>query len=112
MVGLIIDCSNYYWNLCLITSLQTILASPPVQSISPVHQSSPVIVDGLNLHIYIHMYLHVFLFQLHKPNFQDSDVSYVPCSGLTGENLVKASAVPELISWYSGPTLLTTIGNH
>ena len=35
-----------YWNSCLGTSLQTISVSPPVQSTSPVHWSSPVIVDG------------------------------------------------------------------
>ena len=38
-------------------------------------------------------------------------MSYIPCSGLTGENLVKKSTVPELTVWYSGPTLLATIGN-
>ena len=29
------------------TSLQTVLMSPPVQSTSPVHWSSPVIVDAI-----------------------------------------------------------------
>ena len=37
-------------------------------------------------------------------------MSYIPCSGLTGENLVKKSTVPELTVWYTGPTLLATIG--
>ena len=37
-------------------------------------------------------------------------MSYVPCSGLTGDNLVTASSAPELNAWYSGPTLLTIIG--
>ena len=35
--------------------------------------------------------------------------SFVPCSGLTGENLVDRKC-PELTSWYSGPTLLECIG--
>lgn len=42
---------------------------------------------------------------------QDCDVAYVPCSGLTGENLVAPSTGPPLKQWYSGPTLLNTIGN-
>lgn len=48
---------------------------------------------------------------LHSVGFKKTDVSYVPCSGLTGENLVKAASVPELLSWYSGPTLAKVIGN-
>ena len=41
---------------------------------------------------------------------QDSDVVYVPCSGLTGENLVGPSEEPLLLMWYSGPSLLERIG--
>lgn len=53
------------------------------------------------------MKLKVFLKQA---GFKDSDVSYVPCSGLTGENLVKPATSPELLSWYKdGPTLLNVI---
>jgi len=37
-------------------------------------------------------------------------VSYIPCSGLSGDNLVKASSVPEFKKWYSGPTLLAKLG--
>ena len=44
-------------------------------------------------------------------HMQESDVSYIPCSGLTGENLVTKSTVPELTVWYTGPTVLTIIGN-
>jgi elongation factor 1 alpha-like protein len=47
---------------------------------------------------------------LKQAGFRELDVSYVPCSGLTAENLVKPSTVPELTSWYGGPTLLATIG--
>lgn len=46
---------------------------------------------------------------LKQVGFKDSDVVYVPCSGLTGENLVKPSTSPELLKWYSGPTLLQVI---
>jgi elongation factor 1 alpha-like protein len=46
---------------------------------------------------------------LKQAGFRELDVSYVPCSGLTAENLVKPSTVPELTSWYGGPTLLATI---
>ncbi len=41
---------------------------------------------------------------------QESDVKYVPCSGLAGENLIKGSDVKEFTQWYSGPTLLEVIG--
>ncbi|XP_027230801.2 protein HBS1 isoform X1 [Penaeus vannamei] len=41
--------------------------------------------------------------------FKDADVIYVPCSGLSGENLVKPSTVEALNSWYTGPTLLQAI---
>lgn len=35
---------------------------------------------------------------------------YVPCSGLTGENLTKCCNEPLLREWYNGPTLLDRIG--
>ncbi|KAG7160014.1 HBS1-like protein-like [Homarus americanus] len=41
--------------------------------------------------------------------FKDADVVYIPCSGLTGENLVKPSTEERLCSWYKGPTLLQAI---
>ncbi|XP_045761394.1 protein HBS1 [Maniola jurtina] len=46
---------------------------------------------------------------LKQAGFKDSDVTFVPCSGLTGENLVKAPAEAELLKWYSGPCLLEVI---
>lgn len=46
---------------------------------------------------------------LKQAGFKDSDVTFVPCSGLTGENLVKDSTEPELLKWYSGPCLLDVI---
>ena len=41
---------------------------------------------------------------------QEADISYVPCSGLSGDNLTKVSTVQDFVKWYSGPTLLQTIG--
>ncbi|XP_047990554.1 protein HBS1 [Leguminivora glycinivorella] len=46
---------------------------------------------------------------LKQAGFKDSDVTYVPCSGLTGENLIKPSTEPELLKWYNGPCLLDVI---
>lgn len=46
---------------------------------------------------------------LKQAGFKDTDVTYVPCSGLTGENLVKPLSEPELQKWYSGPRLLDVI---
>ncbi|KAF3226339.1 Hsp70 suppressor, GTPase facilitates ribosomal subunit dissociation, variant 2 [Orbilia oligospora] len=37
--------------------------------------------------------------------FQPKNVSFIPCSGLTGDNIVRKPA-DGLISWYSGPTLV------
>lgn len=47
---------------------------------------------------------------LKQAGFKDSDVEYIPCSGLTGENLVKPASEEELLRWYSGPTLLSVVG--
>lgn len=49
---------------------------------------------------------------LKQAGFRDSDVTYVPCSGLAGENLVEKPAIPELTRWYSGACLLEVIGNY
>lgn len=46
---------------------------------------------------------------LKQAGFKDSDVTYIPCSGLTGENLVKSPTDAELIQWYKGPTLISVI---
>ncbi|XP_032528780.2 protein HBS1 [Danaus plexippus] len=46
---------------------------------------------------------------LKQAGFKDSDVTYVPCSGLTGENLVKSTTEVELLKWYDGPCLLDVI---
>jgi len=46
---------------------------------------------------------------LKQAGFKDSDVTYVPCSGLTGENLVKEASSAELKSWYNGPNLISVI---
>ena len=45
---------------------------------------------------------------LRTVGFKESDVTYVPCSGFTGDNLAKAS---EKLSWHKGPTLLEAIDN-
>ncbi|XP_070843135.1 HBS1-like protein isoform X1 [Chaetodon trifascialis] len=46
---------------------------------------------------------------LKQAGFKESDVFYIPTSGLSGENLVTRSSVSELTSWYSGPSLLEQI---
>ncbi|KAJ6627594.1 Protein HBS1 [Pseudolycoriella hygida] len=48
---------------------------------------------------------------LRQAGFKEADINYIPCSGLTGENLVKPSTDAELISWYNGPTLIQVIDN-
>uniref|UniRef100_A0A336MLD5 CSON003262 protein n=1 Tax=Culicoides sonorensis TaxID=179676 RepID=A0A336MLD5_CULSO len=46
---------------------------------------------------------------LKQAGYKEGDISYIPCSGLTGENLVKSPTSPELLSWYKGPTLISVI---
>ncbi|XP_030372270.1 HBS1-like protein [Scaptodrosophila lebanonensis] len=48
---------------------------------------------------------------LKQAGFKESDVSFTPCSGLTGENLTKRAQEPALIVWYTGPHLLEVIEN-
>ncbi|XP_041483669.1 uncharacterized protein LOC121430469 isoform X1 [Lytechinus variegatus] len=46
---------------------------------------------------------------LKQAGFKESDVVYIPCSGLTGENLSEKAKEPALTSWYTGPCLLDHI---
>lgn len=49
---------------------------------------------------------------LRQAGFKESDVTYIPCSGLTGENLVKPPTDEALLAWYNGPTLVSVIGRY
>ncbi|CAH1775396.1 unnamed protein product [Owenia fusiformis] len=46
---------------------------------------------------------------LKQAGFKESDVTYIPCSGLSGENLAKPATDPKLTEWYQGATLLAQI---
>ncbi|XP_070781559.1 HBS1-like protein [Enoplosus armatus] len=46
---------------------------------------------------------------LKQAGFKESDVFYIPTSGLSGENLATRSSVSQLTSWFSGPSLLEQI---
>lgn len=46
---------------------------------------------------------------LKKVGFKDTQLSFVPCSGLSGENLIERKE-PKLSAWYDGPTLYNRIG--
>jgi len=48
---------------------------------------------------------------LKQAGYKDSDVKYVPVSGLLGENLVSSPTSSELKEWYKGPSLLEAINN-
>ncbi|GLH00934.1 Elongation factor 1-alpha [Gryllus bimaculatus] len=48
---------------------------------------------------------------LRQAGFRESDVTFVPCSGLTGINLVNPPTEEKLLEWYKGPTLLDVIDN-
>ena len=47
---------------------------------------------------------------LRKTGFNPKNITVVPFSGWTGDNLIKKSSNPKF-SWYKGPTLLTAINN-
>jgi len=51
-------------------------------------------------------------FLVKHAGFRESDIRFVPCSGLLGENLAKKSNEVALTGWYKGPTLLEAIGKH
>merc|ERR1712218_388841 len=46
------------------------------------------------------------LFLTKQAGFKESDLTFLPCSGLTGENLVKGPDNQTLTSWYTGPSLV------
>lgn len=46
---------------------------------------------------------------LRQVGFKDADLSFIPCSGLVGENLTSPSSEPRLTAWYSGATLVQQI---
>ncbi|KAK1170781.1 hypothetical protein AOXY_G7712 [Acipenser oxyrinchus oxyrinchus] len=46
---------------------------------------------------------------LKQAGFKETDVSYIPTSGLSGENVTTKSKEPELTAWYKGPCLLEQI---
>lgn len=43
---------------------------------------------------------------LTSAGFLSKNITFIPCSGLHGDNIVNKSTQAELISWYQGPTLL------
>lgn len=45
------------------------------------------------------------LFLTKHAGFKESDINFIPCSGLTGENLTKSPNSEKLTSWYTGDTL-------
>uniref|UniRef100_A0A8C4QLD9 HBS1-like translational GTPase n=1 Tax=Eptatretus burgeri TaxID=7764 RepID=A0A8C4QLD9_EPTBU len=46
---------------------------------------------------------------LKQAGFKDSEVAYIPTSGLSGENLITSSTEGQLTAWYNGPCLLEQI---
>ena len=48
---------------------------------------------------------------LRQAGFKEADVAYVPCSGITGDNLTGPSGEPRLGEWYQGPSLVDQIGS-
>jgi len=44
-----------------------------------------------------------------QAGFKENDVTYIPCSGLSGENLTSKATEPALIKWYSSNCLVDQI---
>jgi len=51
------------------------------------------------------------LFLTKQAGFREADLTFIPCSGLTGENLTKPAKTEQLSSWYTGTTLMHAIDN-
>lgn len=49
---------------------------------------------------------------LRTVGYKEGDATFVPCSGLSGENLTTPPESPELKKWYQGPTIVDVIGNY
>merc|ERR1719295_688862 len=49
------------------------------------------------------------LFLTKQAGFKETDLSFVPCSGLTGENLTQSHSSEKLRSWYKGPSLVEVV---
>ncbi|CAB3376458.1 Hypothetical predicted protein [Cloeon dipterum] len=47
--------------------------------------------------------------KLDTAGYRDADVCFVPCSGLSGENLTKSPTEDALLKWYHGPCLVEAI---
>lgn len=48
---------------------------------------------------------------LRQAGFRDGDITFVPCSGLAGQNLAIPPTEEALLKWYNGPCLLDVIDN-
>ncbi|KAL5015705.1 hypothetical protein ScPMuIL_005294 [Solemya velum] len=48
---------------------------------------------------------------LKQVGYKEADFFFVPCSGLSGENLTQCAKEPKLSSWYTGTTLVQQIDN-
>ncbi|XP_026461336.1 LOW QUALITY PROTEIN: HBS1-like protein [Ctenocephalides felis] len=46
---------------------------------------------------------------LKQAGYRESDVTFIPCSGLTGENLIEPPKNEKLLSWYKGLSLIQVI---
>src|ERR1700761_1499470 len=47
---------------------------------------------------------------LTSANFSPKSITFVPCAGLSGENIVTRAETPKA-SWYTGPTLVEELDN-
>ena len=45
-----------------------------------------------------------------QAGYKEADTSFIPVSGLSGENLAKPISEPKLSEWYKGSTLVEQIG--
>jgi len=47
---------------------------------------------------------------LKQAGYKETDITFVPCSGLSGENLATRANESLLTKWYNGPCLMDVIG--
>lgn len=48
---------------------------------------------------------------LNSAGFLSKNITFIPCSGLHGDNIVRRSTEPRLLAWYKGPTIVEELDN-
>lgn len=96
-----------FWLFCMQNIISTLIVCSGVSQLCVAINKLDTVSWSENRFLEIASKLNAFLKQA---GYRDKDVTFVPCSGLTGENLTSPSTEHALNQWYTGPYLLQVIG--